>query len=184
MKPKAQTLIQKMGFADDDLKNSRHDEIMIWTVENLETIVKPILIGRKYEWWNTDSHQQVDQVATAVNSISKTIWEKPIEKGDRGFIVGFVDLYVEVEVILCNEKTEEKTKTTEYFIFEIKTKIDSVGEVIRQINTYRGERGAVYGSQVFWFIVSPDDRYISILKSQGIGFVKYPQSSGQRTLFD
>lgn len=38
-KPKAQTLQQKMGFFDEDLKKPKHDEIMLWLDSNIETIV-------------------------------------------------------------------------------------------------------------------------------------------------
>ena len=38
-KPKAQTLQQKMGFFDEDLKKPKHDEIMLWLDTNIENIV-------------------------------------------------------------------------------------------------------------------------------------------------
>lgn len=38
-KPKAQTLQQKMGFFDEDLKKPKHDEIMLWLDSNIETII-------------------------------------------------------------------------------------------------------------------------------------------------
>jgi hypothetical protein len=68
---------------------------------------------------------------------------------DRNFIVGFVDIY------LCG------------IAVEVKSKIPVVGDLIRQINFYRKYIGAQ------WLVVSPDDRFVDLLKSQGIKFFKY-----------
>ena len=37
--PKAQTLQQRLGFFDDDLKQPKHDELMLWLDNNIEKIV-------------------------------------------------------------------------------------------------------------------------------------------------
>lgn len=50
---------------------------------------------------------------------------------------------------------------------EIKTRIDSIGELIRQINTYRQY---VSGP---WIVVAPVEGIEPILKSQGIRYYKY-----------
>ena len=39
VKPKAQTLQQRLGFFDEDLKSPKHDELMLWLDNNIETIV-------------------------------------------------------------------------------------------------------------------------------------------------
>ena len=38
-KPKANTLQQKMGFFDEDLKMPKHDELMLWLDKNIEHIL-------------------------------------------------------------------------------------------------------------------------------------------------
>lgn len=38
-KPKAQTLQQKMGFFDEDLRKPKHDDIMLWLDKNIEEII-------------------------------------------------------------------------------------------------------------------------------------------------
>jgi hypothetical protein len=45
LKPKAQTIQNKFGFLDDDLKNDTHDEMMIWLDTNIRNteIMKKIL---------------------------------------------------------------------------------------------------------------------------------------------
>jgi hypothetical protein len=52
----------------------------------------------------------------------------------------------------------------------VKTEIASLGEVIRQINMYRE-----YDPDAQYYLVSPDDNHVDILKKERIGFVKYPQ---------
>ena len=47
-KPKAQTLQQKLGFFDDDLKKPKHDELMIWLDKNIKEIVNN-LFNKPYE---------------------------------------------------------------------------------------------------------------------------------------
>ncbi|MEI8047084.1 MAG: hypothetical protein WCI92_06875 [Bacteroidota bacterium] len=41
-KPKAQTIQQKLGFFDDDLKKPKHDELMLWLDSNIEKIVNKL----------------------------------------------------------------------------------------------------------------------------------------------
>ena len=44
-KPRAQTIQQRFGFADGDLKTPKHDEIMVWLDANLDSIIKSV-----YRW--------------------------------------------------------------------------------------------------------------------------------------
>ena len=50
--------------------------------------------------------------------------------------------------------------------FEVKTRIQSVGALLRQINFYKSHKPGNY------VVVSPDDRHRDLLASQGVGFVK------------
>jgi len=52
---------------------------------------------------------------------------------------------------------------------EAKTKLPSLGELMRQIQLYRT---AFYGHVV---VISPDDSFAEILAEQDIVFIKYPQ---------
>ena len=55
----------------------------------------------------------------------------------------------------------------ESVIFEAKTSIRSLGELIRQIRLYQEYRKGHY------IVVSPDDRFAEVLRGQGIQFIKY-----------
>src|SRR5882724_8733390 len=116
--------------------------------------------------------------------IKKKIWESPIVT-EKGFAVGFADMEVLVQLqdsLSCeyavNFNQEDglpewccKT-SAESVVFEAKTSIRSVGELIRQIRLYQEYRKGHY------IVVSPDDRFADVLRGQGIQFVKYedPQS--------
>ncbi|HSY20169.1 MAG TPA: hypothetical protein VK815_17625 [Candidatus Acidoferrales bacterium] len=52
--------------------------------------------------------------------------------------------------------------------FDAKSAIPSLGELIRQLNTYR-----TYCTWPF-FVVSPDSRFASEIAEEGFGFIKYP----------
>jgi len=41
-KPKAQTLQQKLGFFDDDIKKPKHDELMLWLDSNIPRIINEL----------------------------------------------------------------------------------------------------------------------------------------------
>lgn len=79
----------------------------------------------------------------------KIVGEYPVKV--RDFIVGFLDAQING------------------YAFEIKTQINSIGELLRQINTYR-----IHLSYYKFIIISPDDRFEKILQGQGILFYKYP----------
>ena len=53
--------------------------------------------------------------------------------------------------------------------FEVKPSIPSAGELIRQLRMYQA-----YTGNAKWFVVSPDDRFRSIVESQGFGFIQVP----------
>ena len=78
---------------------------------------------------------------------------------DRNYVIGFVDVY-------CQQYN---------LGIEIKTQIESVGELLRQINFYRN-----YLGKGTWIVVSPDGRFAKVLQDQGVHFYKY---SSQTELF-
>lgn len=78
--------------------------------------------------------------------------EYPVIDNRRNFVVGFIDVY-------CKHPSVS---------VEVKCEIPVLGDLIRQIQFYRKYR---YGP---WLVVSPDDRYSTLLNEQGIHFLKYP----------
>jgi hypothetical protein len=56
-KPKAQTLQQRLGFLDSDLKSPVHDEIMIWLDENVEKIINDLF----FKPWPKEELQKIEK---------------------------------------------------------------------------------------------------------------------------
>lgn len=139
-KPRAQTIQARFGFKDNDLKTATHDTIMIWLDKNLAHVIN--YLRNEYELDIPD----YDNITT--------IWEQPIMSGaNNQYCIGFVDMWLP-QCRIC---------------VEVKSKIDSAGELIRQIRMYEQ-----YVRHVDSFVVvSPDDRFKSALESQGILFYKY-----------
>lgn len=96
----------------------------------------------------------------------KIIHEYPITNGPNKFIIGFIDLRVHLsypelktDYHICNE--------SRYTIYiEVKTTIPSYGELVRQMRMYQSDG-------VILLVVSPDDRFASALREQGIYFYKW-----------
>lgn len=137
--PKAQTILSKFGFQDDELKTPKHDEIMLWLDQNIEILLIHYL----------------EEIVTIKNKV----WEYPLTTDYNNFIVGFIDMLVRIE-----------EHSQQYFCLEVKPTILSLGELIRQIQTYKVH---IKNPTTQFIVVSPDDRFVSTLKSQNIGFIKY-----------
>lgn len=225
--PKAQTLQQRFGFMDNDLKSPAHDEMMLWLDKNAIRIIEEL--GLYEPSWDANSgwskikdeakqavtyaikfqnltdryssaeiaawYECIDDYNTTpayidISESAKVKWEVVVKKQDyrSEYIIGFIDLAVYFnQYHLCVSGIEWKSQPrpgrweltekrlpdwdTKYYqqavYFEVKSTIPSLGELIRQINTYRE-----YVKSPF-VIVSPDDRFIEPLKSQGIRFYKY-----------
>lgn len=111
----------------------------------------------------------------------------------RGQPVGFIDILTFVEVIPkpCSVGEDAETPTmgnplaasavTPYprrfvFAIEIKPGSFSLGEVLRQVKTYRcllerpgrGERVEGWRKRVLWIVCTPYNRYADILEQEGI----------------
>lgn len=115
-------------------------------------------------------------------------WETCIERtgkspGDK-FTLGFVDMsvsFITARLVIKGlpESYIDLRDISAYSIprvdieevykevyFEVKTRIQSVGALLRQINFYKSYKPGRY------LVVSPDDRYKDLLASQDVGFVK------------
>ena len=113
--------------------------------------------------------------------IGRKIWESPIVTS-KGFAVGFADMEVPVELpkqlsssypeVYGREVDEADLPKwwvemrRESVIFEAKTSIRSVGELIRQIRLYQEYKKGHY------IVVSHEDKFADVLREQGIQFVK------------
>lgn len=104
----------------------------------------------------------------------RKIWESPV-MARNDFMVGFIDMKVLVKhrfVRLEGGKWDESelycVQGDDVYLYEIKPSIPSVGELIRQIRMYQQYQDGHYT------VVSPDDRFASVLNGQGIEFLKAP----------
>lgn len=142
-KPKAQTLVQKLGFMDDDLKSSEHDNILIWVNENILKIVNSI--------FTTEFKPQILDLQ----------WEHAIISGK--FTVGFIDICVRLEndfKIYFEAKT--KIPSAGELIRQINFYKNNGASDFRDGNV-----------SAWHIVVSPDTKYRDLLVSQNIGFLEY-----------
>ena len=186
-KAKARTIQQRLGFMDNDLKTSKHDEIMLW----LDTVVQKHLgelIGFEQEWKLRDFYvtekgkefrgedkefyfNDIQLPKKPELEVTKCIWEYPITTGKDSYIVGFADMKVDFMDTILNYNADDRKFSifkNEYSVFfEAKSSILSLGELIRQIRMYQTyTRGK-------WFVVSPDVKFSTALESQEIFHIEY-----------
>lgn len=187
-KAKARTIQQRLGFMDNDLKSSKHDEIMLWlddAVENHFNQLIPFQKEWKYKEFYVmekgkelqDSQREIffkdlDLPEKPDMEVVKQIWEYPITTGRDSYIVGFADMMVDYyDSSLTYYANEDKfkiyNKEKKSVFFEAKSEIHSLGELIRQIRMYQTY---TIGK---WFVVSPDSKFDAALKKQNIYFLKY-----------
>jgi hypothetical protein len=178
-RPKAQTLIQRYGFADPDLKDQKHDDAVIG-------LTKP------------ENRHRFLCVVAGVNpeeyaGSSRFMIEHPVNKpmyNNSPYLIGFVDLLIsghvwpkgwdneayekEFDAYLKDHKgftpgktprpVDEKVRVS--LAIEVKTKPVTCGELLRQINTYRQ-----YSSDIdHWavYFTNSECSYADALSSQGV----------------
>jgi hypothetical protein len=62
MKPKAKTIQERLGFQDDELATPKHDEIMLWVDENIESVLSELL---PEHWTEREIRSHQEQVERA-----------------------------------------------------------------------------------------------------------------------
>lgn len=223
-KRKVNTIQEKFGFMDFDLKKPGHDEIMKWTDNNLDSILKECF-EHKVIWSISERFQnKINAIPALISNLKDTIekkdnnlaisswkkeilqelfswkgfgqlptrkslkiddnkWEYVIQSGK--YVIGFVDLYVTFSIPSLNIRGIDDANSgyklelnhiprweihwnKRGIAFEIKTEINSLGELIRQIRLYQN-----YMPGIDFIVISPDDSHTELLKSQNIGFYKY-----------
>lgn len=147
---KAKTMIQKMGFVDSD-RTPEHDKIQLWLYKNITQVICELFSIQKETF-----------------EIKRNELEYEFSVGN--YIGGFIDLRVMVHKI----GSEDHEAVWGRFYFEVKNKIPSLGELLRQMNFYKHYLGQQqFGPKVYFVVVSPVDDYKDILREQGILFYKY-----------
>lgn len=147
--PKAKTQLELFGFKDPDIHKPEHDEMICWIDRNIADILMLVL--------------KINTRPTA-----KTRWEAVVE--DRNRQLGHVDLYVTYHYGIGSAEgcTEGDC------CIEAKTKIDTLGALLRQIRFY--QCGTIAGrriSKMPFIVISPDERFADVLLEQGVKFLKY-----------
>lgn len=161
--------IKERFMSDGDILSPKHDDLMIALDRNVEKILSVFWEKRHF---NQPTKPKLEM------EISKE-WESPVVKEDHGkgycnrTVIGFVDLNVKVRwpyphKTFMPEGSVEWSDTEDSFLFEVKTSIPSLGELIRQINYYQENRGRNYEIYV---VFSPDSRFKQILMEQGISYI-------------
>jgi hypothetical protein len=185
---KKRTSTLPIAFTDDDLKTPVHDEIMLWLDANAERLLGAIQDHRHEIAVHYHGLEVGHTVTTCVRfEVVKKEWQKPIDVNK--IATGYVDMYIKYrafpqewetfefedrfkrpEIDLAKCTPQDEIHFLQPFVgFEVKSSIASLGELIRQIRTYQ-----IKFKGVPFHVVSPDDRFATILEEQGIGFIKYP----------
>lgn|SRR5690554_238424 len=126
-------------------QSKKHDEIQIWCYENIKEIITSV---------STENYSYDD-----IKILELDI-EKPIIKSAYNGIniVGYLDLYCRFSLKNSNPS----------ILIEVKPEIFSLGDLIRQVKTYR-----IHMGNIIPVVVSKTDKYKDILINQGIRFFKY-----------
>ena len=142
----------KLKWGDESLKTPEHDALMIWLDENCVSIAKKLF-------------PELDE-----NGYGRPLWEEPLTT-KTGSILCFIDLF------LSAKETKRKDYQKSYdLLFEVKPKIESIGELLRQLKSYehyqKSQRDGMYGmsNSCKIIVVSPDTKATEIILRQGFYF--------------
>jgi hypothetical protein len=149
-KPKANTLQQKLGFFDEDLKSPDHDSILKWIDSNIDTVIDTIYNFRE---WN---EVKVKEVSEKINEIVALNLERTKTKAQniKNEIADkqkhIVELNADLIKKLEEEKETEKSRyyssdylkesivTSETALEEKKKELDTVEQRIQFLSDFNG----------------------------------------------
>jgi|GEM_PF-1678164 len=109
-------------------------------------------------------------------TVRRKKWEAAIR--NRDYVVGSIDFLVQINRPVLDIKVADGFPQWENgygaveVLFEVKSQIKSLGELLRQIRFYQEYQRGIY------VVVSPDDRFAGVLRDQGIRFVLAPKGEG------
>ena len=151
-KEKANTHLEKMGFKDNELFEQEHDN-MLCDLMNDDIMLKILYMSQpqlpKLDYEYIKSLFKVECIKP----------EYPV-KSHNEYIIGYIDILTEFSF---DHKKFENRRIR--LVIEIKTKIESIGALIRQINTYKE-----YLKAVSYTVIAPNttEKQKDILLKSGI----------------
>lgn len=181
MQPKVKGLPQ---LIDDELTTPQHDKLCILLLnkdilkeyilndKKIQLIIKNTIDqinykGQIYDGWNKIDYET--KYISHTIEVETPILEKVV-KSNSGFIIGYIDVLVYVNIKIIYESiTKDKKEIKETIkpfplAIEVKTKIRSVGEVLRQLQTYKSTLG------YHLVLVSNDPTNKEVFEGQGFSF--------------
>lgn len=150
-----------------------HDQLVLWLDQNIAQVLSEIApqlpaLLRASDMHHWARHPRMELALQAFSATKKT-WEDPVVslqgpyRNEHRVIKGYIDLAVDVDLL---ELLEPGYHSQLVLAIEVKPRIESLGEVIRQIRMYQQ-----FAPRHVFFVASPDQRYAALLREQGIGFI-------------
>jgi hypothetical protein len=155
-------------------KTVAHDDLMLWLESNVREKVSELGLEWRVNWragWQELGPCQIPEpIPTRFPYLLRTLWERPISSRHR--IEGYIDMTADFMI----GKPVDAHVPLFRINFEVKPRIDSLGELIRQLRTYQ-----FHLSQQPFVVVSPDCRHERIIREQGFLFIRAPGAQTELT---
>lgn len=181
-KNKLTNKIDHSATGDTELTTPDHDRLMVLLDACANSVVRamwPIIDLINYPFLKKREDQPIKdenlkRIGWAVRATKKQ-WEIPVKRGN-GFICGYIDFSAVVQTFEFNyDKITgvcDRPRNGEFKIhFEVKPRIRSLGELLRQLQTYRD---CVYCTDdviaVFTDSIDHDHPWAKLIRNNGFGF--------------
>lgn len=171
----AKNELAAIGAALDEPMTSKNIPLRVMkTIWERPVMNKGYMIG----FVDLEARVELGTAVTQCANVRRRDWGYCEHKGEKGEChydlhrSSFVYAGTKTGVEVCDEGAPEikrEGKRVEV-LFEVKSKIQSIGEIIRQLQMYKS-----YITKPTIAVVCPDDRFADQLRGQGFGFVKCPQ---------
>jgi hypothetical protein len=183
-------LRQDMGRDDPDL-TSAHDAAMFWlndwvrtklvadVYSDVDAWVYACNVGHVPPQWSPGSLQEIENLVEEkcppVNEplLTRVEWEFPLANGQL-----FLDMAATVEWLIPRLRTNpsalgycwEQHHVIDQHGFEVKPRVMSIGQVLRQLKIYRLN----FDGRI-WLVAPKNEELRKILNAEGFGFLVLPQ---------
>ena len=142
--------------------NELHDAICLWLYKEFESgdglnLTKNMVTDENF-YGGDESYREVDRVFI----------ELPLYYQRNGKPSGFVDVAVRINFRLVREGTPKHITITKMIFFEVKSYVKSVGEVLRQVKSYKSMLPEDQMSPDSICVVFPKGQHSKILTTEQI----------------